>query len=91
MKKIRLALVWALIGTLGSTVFCAESQPFSMDVRSCGAAGDGTTLDTAAIQRAVDTCNEKGGGTVHFSAGRYLSGTILLKDNVTLHLDPQAV
>jgi hypothetical protein len=55
-------------------------------VRSFGATGDGHTLDTAAIQRAIDA-----GGEVFFPAGRYLSGTLTLKSNVTLNLAPGAV
>lgn len=60
------------------------------NVRSFRAAADGKTLDTAAIQSAVDACTQAGGGYVYFPAGRYLSGTITLKDNVTLHFAPGA-
>lgn len=56
-----------------------------------GAAGDGATLDTSAIQAAIDACSNSGGGTVLVPAGRYLTGTIFLKDNVRLHLEPGAV
>jgi hypothetical protein len=55
-------------------------------VREYGAAGDGLQMDTSAIQAAVDACTQAGGGTVLLSAGDYLSGTIILKDNVDLHL-----
>lgn len=55
------------------------------DVRSFGAKGDGTTLDTAAIQKAIEAAAD-GGGRVVFPPGRYLSGTIHLKSRVTLHL-----
>ena len=89
MKKKFPTGLLALVASLFATVLYAEPQ--SIDVRNCGAVGDGTTLDTAAIQQAIDTCNQKGGGTVLFPAGRYLSGSILLKDNVTLRLDAQAV
>ncbi len=60
------------------------------DVREEGAAADGTTLCTAALQRAIDRCAEQGGGTVHFPAGTYLSGTLVLRSHVTLHLDAGA-
>ena len=61
------------------------------NVRGHGAAGDGTHLDTKAIQNAIDACARAGGGTVLFPAGAYLSGTIVLKSRVTLHLDSGAV
>jgi polygalacturonase len=61
------------------------------DVRAFGAAGDGQTLDTVALQRAVDACAAVGGGTVRFPAGTYLSGTVVLKSNVTLRLEAGAV
>ncbi len=56
------------------------------DVRQFGAKGDGTTLDTAAIQAAIDACTKDNGGTVLVPAGDFVCGTIELKSNVTLHL-----
>jgi Glycosyl hydrolases family 28 len=59
------------------------------NVRSYGAKGDGQTLDTAAVQAAIDACNGDQGGTVLVPAGDFLVGTIELKSNVTLHLAPR--
>ena len=59
------------------------------DARAFGAKGDGVTKDTAALQRAIDTCVVKG-GTVQLTAGKYLSAPIVLKSNVTLQLDKGA-
>jgi polygalacturonase len=56
-----------------------------------GALGDGRTPDTEPIQKAIDACSGQGGGTVRLPPGNYLSGSILLKTNVTLHLDEDAV
>lgn len=61
------------------------------DVSRYGAVGDGKTLNTTAIQRAIDDCSQKGGGKVRFPAGVWLSGTILLKNGVTLLLEEKAV
>jgi len=61
------------------------------NVCSLGALGDGQTLDTRAIQSAVDACAEWGGGTVYFPAGRYVMGSLFLRDHITLHLDAGAV
>jgi hypothetical protein len=75
----------------------AQSAPGSapvpgvFNVRDFGAKGDGVTKDTAAIQAAIDAGTRAGGGLVVFPAGRFLSGTIVLKDHVTLHLSPSAV
>ncbi|HZP59696.1 MAG TPA: glycosyl hydrolase family 28-related protein, partial [Opitutaceae bacterium] len=59
------------------------------NVRDFGAKGDGVTLDTAAVQSAVDACNRDRGGIVLVPAGDFLVGTIELKSDVTLHLDAQ--
>jgi polygalacturonase len=60
------------------------------DITKYGAIGDGKTLNTIFIQKAIDECNKSGGGKVIFPAGIYLSATIELKDNVTLHLNKDA-
>ena len=65
----------------------AARADVAFSVRDFGARGDGTTLDTLAIQRAIDARSRQGGGKVVFPAGRYVSGTILLKDNVTLRIE----
>src|SRR5438552_6039025 len=56
------------------------------NIRDFGAKGDGTTLDTAAVQAAIDACNKDQGGTVLVPAGVFVIGTIELKSNVTLHV-----
>lgn len=60
------------------------------DPHAFGAKGDGTTKDTVAIQSAIDACAAQGGGTVKLTAGTYLSAPIVLKSNITLHLDKGA-
>lgn len=59
-------------------------------VREYGAKGDGKTIDTAAIQKAIDECGKAGGGKVLVSAGTYLSKPIFLRNKVTLQLDEGA-
>ena len=61
------------------------------NITTYGAAGDGKTLNTVFIQKAIDECNKSGGGKVVFPPGKYLSGTIVLKDNVTLQLEREAL
>ncbi|MCF3111824.1 right-handed parallel beta-helix repeat-containing protein [Niabella sp. CC-SYL272] len=61
-----------------------------VNVMDYGAKGDAITLNTIAIQKAIDACNRSGGGKVFFPEGNYLSGTIELKDNVVLHVQKGA-
>ena len=65
--------------------------PKEYDIRKFGAVGDGKTLDTAAIQKALDECGNAGGGIVHFPAGTYLSKPISLHSSTTVRLDAGAV
>jgi Glycosyl hydrolases family 28 len=59
------------------------------NVRNFGAKGDGRTLDTKAVQAAIDRCNQDRGGTVLVPAGTFLIGTVELKSNVTLRIAAQ--
>jgi hypothetical protein len=62
----------------------------NFDVRKYGAVGDGTTMNTGAIQKTIDSAAAAGGGTVVFPPGTFLSGSITLKSGVTLQLDQGA-
>lgn len=73
----------------GGSVYPLKTRPV-FDVRKLGAVGDGTVKDTLQIQKAVDAAHAAGGGTVLFSPGTYLSGTIFLKSNVKLQLEKGA-
>lgn len=76
---------------MGGIAAAASAAPAgSLSVRERGAAGDGATMDTKAIQAAIDACAAAGGGTVVFPPGRYLSGTIFLKSRVHLYFDSGA-
>lgn len=81
MKKLILLLLTTLPAIAGEI----------FNVRDFGAKGDGTTSDTAAINRAMDAAGNEGWSQVYFPPGRYLSGTIQLRSKVTLMIDPAAV
>src|SRR5438445_12082962 len=82
------------IAPTAASLLSAQSQPASdknlgakiYNIRDFGAKGDGKTLDTAAVQAAIDACHKDQGGTVLIPAGDFVVGTVELKSNVTLHL-----
>ncbi|HTN37537.1 MAG TPA: glycoside hydrolase family 28 protein [Arachidicoccus sp.] len=56
-------------------------------ISSFGAVHDGITLNTISIQKAIDACSDKGGGVVFIPAGLWLTGPIVLKTGVNLHIE----
>ena len=80
----------ALVGFAGahsSRALALSPDKAAVSVRRFGAKGDGTHIDTPAINRAIEHVARRGGGTVWFPAGTYASYTIRLASRVTLHLD----
>jgi type 1 glutamine amidotransferase len=75
---------------LKGITWALEAPKREVNVKEHGAIGDGQALDTDAIQKAIDACASAGGGTVVVPKGQFLVGTVLLKDNVTLHVDEGA-
>ena len=61
------------------------------DITRFGAVGDGKTLNTQAIQRAIDTCGKAGGGLVLVPPGRFITGALFLRSNLQLHLSAGAI
>ena len=89
---VTLTLAFALT-SLSIVGGCKTASPAArvFDVRQFGATGDGTTLDTAAIQKTLDECGNAGGGIVHFPTGKFLSQPIVLRSRTTLQLDAGAI
>ncbi|NLE37671.1 MAG: glycoside hydrolase family 28 protein [Pirellulaceae bacterium] len=91
-RRLRLIGAFAVLSLLCWSGPVSAADPTRVYcVAEYGAVADGETLTTAALQKAIDACSAAGGGTVHFPAGKYLTGTIFLRDRVTLHLDAGAV
>ena len=81
----------AASGPLASRVGAQPASLFgAFDVRQFGATGDGKTLDTPAVNRAIAAAAAAGGGTVYFPAGTYACHSIRLQSFVALYLQPGA-
>ena len=78
--------------TFALLLVCSTSAWAQKDYKASmfGIKSDGTTLNTGSIQKAVDYISENGGGRLVFYVGRYLTGTINLKSNVTIQLEEGA-
>jgi polygalacturonase len=87
-----------IVGSALATVTNVQAAPAktnpapgnALDVRAFGGTGDGKTLDTPAVNNAIDAAAAAGGGIVRFPAGSYLCYSIHLKSHITLFLDPGA-
>jgi hypothetical protein len=81
----------AAAGGWGSLVRAATAGRREFNVRDFGAAGDGATLDTAAIQRAIDAAAAVRGRVILPGGKRFLTGSLELKDGIDFHLADDAV
>ena len=81
IKKIFLPLILVIFLSIASL------RGETYDIKSFGAVGDGKTINTLAIQKAIDKCRDNGGGTVLIPRGTFISGTIQLYSNIDLHLE----
>jgi len=81
----------SIAAALAFTVLPAAAKTKVCDAHAYGAKADGTTKDTKAIQAAIDDCTKAGGGTVTLTGGKFVSGPIVLKSNITLDLAKDAI
>ena len=86
--RLTIASAWVFLFFAISLQAADGSKVF--DVRQFGAKGDGKTLDTEAIQKALDECGKATGGTVKFSRGTYYSKPLTLQAKTTVLLDAGA-
>src|SRR6476620_2669089 len=84
LRKYFFALLCCLVTALGSI-----AQQY-YNVLSYGAKNDSSKIATSAITAAIEAASKKGGGTIYFPAGKYLTGPIHLKSNITIFIDAGA-
>jgi polygalacturonase len=84
---IFLLMLFSTRSLLANTLMNDNYRPNYYNIREYGAIGDGISIDSDAINLAIEAATRNGGGTVFIPAGRYLCYSIRLKDNITLHLD----
>jgi polygalacturonase len=87
MKTLKLIIILLLLST---TLFAQLNSLNIYNVKDFGATGDGNRLETEALQKAIDFCSVSG-GTVYFPSGKYLTGSLLLKSNVSIYLSAGAI
>ncbi|PTQ96999.1 polygalacturonase [Mucilaginibacter yixingensis] len=78
---------WTNLPKIAQPVFKKDT----ISIVKFGAKSDGITLNTKAINNAIDACSAKGGGVVLVPQGYWLTGPIVLKSNVNLHVDRAAM
>ena len=97
----------ASIILLATPIFAQKTKPYSwenlpqiqapkfakdtLSIQSFGAIADGVTLNTQAINKAIEACSKKGGGVVLIPKGTWLTGPVILKSNVNLHIKQAAL
>lgn len=88
IRKLSFLVLFPLLGLFSAG---AAKPKLSFNVRAFGATGTGTTKDTAAFQKALDTCAVSGGGEVVVPAGKYLIGSIQMGNRTFLRLEKDSV
>src|SRR5690242_12208809 len=88
-KRLPQAVILTGLLLLGLSLSVKAAPPAEKDyynVKDYGARGDGTTLNSKAINAAIAAAAAAGGGTVYFPAGDYLTGSIHLQSNIALYI-----
>lgn len=81
--------VFLITGVLCASALYSQSSYYN--VLKYGAKNDSSKIATAAIEQAIDAASKTGGGTIYFPPGKYLTGPIHLRSNITLLIDAGAV
>lgn len=84
-------ILFCLVGCASKKTSASTAPAGAVSIVQFGAIPDGKTKNTAAIAKAIDEVVQRGGGVVQVPAGDFLTGPIVLKSRVRLHLDPGAL
>lgn len=90
MMKLRYACFFLFL-LVSFSAFAQTTDAAFFNIKNFGAKGDGKNIDSKAINTAIEAAAQKGGGTVYFPAGTYLSYSIRLRNNIALYLDQGCV
>ena len=90
MKSVAAAVAFMWLASFCGDALAEVVQGQVFNVRDHGATGDGKSLDTAAIQKALDACGDAGGGTVLLPPGTYLSRPLVIRTKTKLLVESGA-
>lgn len=85
------ACIWASAQKAKPVIQLPSFKKDTINILRYGAKADGVTLNTTSINKAIDALNKRGGGVVLVPAGMWITGPVVLKSNVNLHLQRNAV
>jgi exo-poly-alpha-galacturonosidase len=93
MSKYLLIVVMLLTGLALPDCILANTAGVHVNynITKFGAVGDGITLNTISIQKAIDECSKAGGGLVTVPAGKFITGAIFLKQGVNLYIEKESI
>jgi polygalacturonase len=86
-NKFSFLFIIAALSLLRTNIFPQSVSSHEYNILDFGAKKDEKTVNTKFIQKAIDKCNADGGGIVTVPTGKFITGMIFLKDNVTLNLE----
>jgi len=93
-SRIRVSLLFVVVEVsffFGFSGVVCRADDGVYKITDFGAKGDGKMINTKAIQSAIDACNKAGGGRVLVPSGKFMTGMIIMKDNVELHVSHGAI